>query len=484
MKLNIVVLLTLLISIIIQLTSCDYTSIKTKRNVLTDLNLSSFLENESLSFSEMNNTNNTNNTNNSEIIENSNNNNPVFTMLKLYNYKDVQYSGEIYVGTPYKKFTVIYDTGSNLFWLPSVNCTFRCRNGTNKYIPELSSTSKYLHIKKNISYAKGYIKGRLFKDKVALNKRTILSSLYNKEIYVDDFKIIAAYKEKYLFRTAFDGIVGLGINDEGDINNSLIKLLYNQNKISVPSFTFYLFSNKHENSTNENSRLYVGDILENDYINNLFKNKIKYCYLPENNVYWLCKSQSIKFELNSENNSTNINKTKTISTQSGIIFDTGTSYTLLPMNDSKYIMDYFNDTLKKKCYITKFHQIICQCNSEKDFGNIKIYFDEENYYQINFEDLIDYKQNYVFQCRFKMLVDKINFGTWVIGDSSLRSSLITFNMQERKISFIQNISKIIDDNKIAKSILINQSLISSTLFWILIIIGVLVVLIAIIYIFI
>lgn len=472
MKLNNTILLVLLISVIIQFISCDYSSIKTKRNVLkTNLNLTSFLENESLSFSDMNNTNKSSYSNNTE--NNENKNNPIFTMLKLYNFKDVQYSGDIYVGTPYNKYTVIYDTGSNLFWLPSKNCTIKCRNGTNKYIPELSSTSKNMHIKKNISYARGYIKGRLFKDKVALNKQSMFSFLYNKELYVDDFKIIAAYKEKYLYRTVFDGIAGLGINDEGDINNSLIKLLYYQNKISVPSFTFYLLSNKYQNNTNEASRLYVGDILENDYIHNLFKNKIKYCYLPDNNNYWLCKSQTIKLELNNEQNNTMINKTKTFNSQSGIIFDTGTSYTLLPIKDSKEIMDYFNNTLNKKCYVTKFHQMICQCNSEKEFGSIKIYFDNDNYYQINFEDLIEYNQSKIFQCRFKMLVDKIDFGIWVIGDSSLRSSLITFNMEERKISFIQNINQIIDNNKIAKSVLLNQGWMSSSWFWILIILGVL-----------
>jgi cathepsin D len=131
-------------------------------------------------------------------------------MIKLYNYKDVQYSGNIYVGTPYNKFTVIYDTGSNLFWLPSVNCTFKCRNSTNKYNPKLSSTSEDMHIKKNISYAKGYIKGRLYKEKIFLNKKSKFSFLYSKELSLDNFKLIAVYKEKYLlFHTIFDGIVGL-----------------------------------------------------------------------------------------------------------------------------------------------------------------------------------------------------------------------------------------------------------------------------------
>ena len=473
-------LLIFLSNILLLISSINthYTSIKIKRNLLnSNLNLSTFLQNETFSSSETNKTNFSKN-----LMEPENKKNPIFTKLDLINFKDVQYSGDIYVGTPYNKYSVIYDMGSNLFWLPSINCTLKCRNDTNRYNPELSSTSQNLHIKKNISYAKGYIKGSLYKEKVCLNKKSVFSFLYNKELTVDNYKLIAVYKEKYLFKTIFDGIVGLGINDEGDINNSLIKLLYEQNKISKPSFSFYLFSNKN-NNTNDISRLYIGDILENDYIYNVFKDKIKYCYLPDKNEYWLCESNKLKFELKENNINNNSSKTKIVTSKSAVIFDTGTSFTIIPKNDSQYIMDYFNYTLGKKCFLTKYHQIFCQCNSEKDFGNIKIYFDENNYYQINFEDLIKYNKSFTYQCHFQMMVDKIDFGAWVIGDSSLRASLITFNMQERKISFIQNINKTIEDNKIAKSILINQSWISNSMFWILIIGVILLIIILIIYIF-
>ena len=59
---------------------------------------------------------------------------------------------------------------------------------------------------------------------------------------------------------------------------------------------------------------------------------------------------------------------------------------------------------------------------------MKIYFDEENYFLINFEDLIDYNRNFRYQCHFKILMSNLEFGMWVIGDSSLRGNLITFNM--------------------------------------------------------
>ena len=113
-------------------------------------NTTNFLENEFL--------NQTNNTS-KNLMESQKN--LQYTMIQLSNYKDIQYSGDIYVGTPYKKYSVIYDTGSNLFWLPSINCTLKCRNETNKYNPELSSSSINLHIKK-----KYFICKRIYKRKI------------------------------------------------------------------------------------------------------------------------------------------------------------------------------------------------------------------------------------------------------------------------------------------------------------------------------
>ena len=378
---------------------------------------------------------------NKENEKNKNQTNPYFTILDLKNFFNIQYFASIYIGKNRQKCRVIFDTGSNILWVPSANCT-HCRNYTKKYNPLNSSTSKNLNIQKNITYAIGYVSGNLFEDSISLNSNNSNYRIYNQELTADNFRFLVVNEEKNLSGTIADGVMGIGINNEGNYKNSFIQTLYKENKIKSPSFSFYLTNNK------QKSRLYIGDILENDYIKQLFSyTKFNKCSVPSSSNYWLC---NIKNGI--EMYDSNYTNTYNFQSTSNVIFDSGTSYIIIPRTDFLHIITHLNANSKSdNCKINQNYQLICKCNSPNEFGSFSIKFDNNNIFNISFYDVIDYNSKNFFQCHFQIMVDVFDIHTWILGDSALRSSLITFNMEKREIKYLQNINERINKLRLATS---------------------------------
>ena len=366
--------------------------------------------------------------------------NPYFSSINLSNFFNIQYFGSIYLGSTNQKLSIIFDTGSNILWVPLYNCT-SCRNYTKKYNPLNSSTSKSLSIKKNITYAIGYVNGNLYEDSISINSNPKKEFLYNQKMQADNFIFLAIHEEKNLSGTIADGVMGLGINDEGNYRNSFIETLFNQNKIKSPSFSFYLTHSK------DQSRIYIGDILENNYMKNFFKNKkFNKCDVPLLSNYWLCNIQKgiQMYDPLGKNDYNFISN-------SDLIFDTGTSYIIIPRNDFLHIITHFNRKIPDKCKINQNYQLICKCNSEYEFGSFSIYLGFGNFFNISFSDIIDYNSKNTFQCHFQIMVDVFDIKTWILGDSALRSTLISFNIEEREIKFIQNVNRMFNQDNLAVS---------------------------------
>ena len=370
-----------------------------------------------------------NNKNNTDITQPLNNETiSKFTVVELSNYKDVQYIGDIYIGTPSTQLSVIFDTGSNVLWVPSSDC-INCIKKANRYNSKLSSTSRETNITKSINYAIGFVEGNLCYDTVSLNQ--------NKNFKVNDLLFLNVNDEQNLTGTVGDGVFGLGIYNEDNPQISFIDSLYNQKQINEPAFSFYLMGVKNI------SKLYIGDILKNEYVVNFFKNKVNECFVDSNALYWECIANGGIILSNKDKT-----KEKIFYTNASFIFDTGSSYTMIPKNDFDVIFNFLN--LEHNCILNKYNELLCQCNDQKDFGKLEIIFDKNNKFVINFEKMINIVSGN-YKCHFQIVKEYYDLSFWVLGDSALRGNLISFNLYERKISFVQNISGIIDEKNISKS---------------------------------
>ncbi|KAK9268692.1 hypothetical protein L1049_000452 [Liquidambar formosana] len=165
-------------------------------------------------------------------------------IVALKNYMDAQYFGEIAIGTPPQKFTVIFDTGSSNLWVPSAKCYFSIAcYFHSKYKSSRSSTYKKNGKSADIHYGTGAISGFFSQDHVTVG-----------DLVVENQEFIEATREPSItFLVAkFDGILGLGFQ-EISVGNS-VPVWYNmvnQGLVKEPVFSFWFNRNADEEEGGE-----------------------------------------------------------------------------------------------------------------------------------------------------------------------------------------------------------------------------------------
>ncbi|XP_047332331.1 aspartic proteinase A1-like [Impatiens glandulifera] len=154
-------------------------------------------------------------------------------IVGLKNYENVQYYGEISIGTPPQKFTVLFDTGSSNLWITSSKCYFsRACYYHSKYYARRSRTYKKNGTSARIGYGSGSISGKISQDDVLVGGLTIKNQNFIEatRLYGSVHKI-----------TKYDGILGLGFQEIS--SRGVVPIWYNMMKqglIRNPVFSFWL----------------------------------------------------------------------------------------------------------------------------------------------------------------------------------------------------------------------------------------------------
>ncbi|KAK4745578.1 hypothetical protein SAY87_011890 [Trapa incisa] len=130
---------------------------------------------------------------------------PNSDIIYFKNYRDIQYYGEIGIGSPPQRFQVVFDTGSSNLWIPSSKCLFSIACYLHsKFRAGLSSSYRKIGIPCTIDYGSGSISGVFSQDNVKLG-----------DFIIKDQEFIEARKEGFLpfVVSQFDGVLGLGFQD-------------------------------------------------------------------------------------------------------------------------------------------------------------------------------------------------------------------------------------------------------------------------------
>ncbi|CAJ0949642.1 unnamed protein product [Ranitomeya imitator] len=159
-------------------------------------------------------------------------NNPDTATEPLYNYLDVEYFGQISIGSPPQVFTVIFDTGSSNLWVPSVYCTSKACLEHSRFKPSQSSTYKTDGQPFFIQYGTGNLTGVLGVDQVTVQGITVQSQMFAESVS----------EPGSTFQDAnFDGILGLAypslaVDDCTPVFDNMIV----QNLVAQPVFGVYM----------------------------------------------------------------------------------------------------------------------------------------------------------------------------------------------------------------------------------------------------
>jgi len=153
-------------------------------------------------------------------------------IIKLTNLGD-QFVGDIGIGSPEQKFTVMFDTGSSTLWVPEDKCK-ACLNHT-KFSPTHSSSflgKQTTKPNRKIEFGSGYVSLRDCEDMVTLGGLKFKGPFALAEFESDVFKDMP-----------FDGLCGL---DSDPAEPGIIQALHDQNIIADRSYSISLIPGKEQ----------------------------------------------------------------------------------------------------------------------------------------------------------------------------------------------------------------------------------------------
>ena len=150
------------------------------------------------------------------------------TRVLLTNYMNSQYYGPISIGTPPQDFTVVFDTGSSIFWVPSSECELLSRACRLHHQYNHSKSSTYVPTGK--TFSSGSVSGFLSQDTVSIGNLKVRHQVFGEATNITGIWFLAA---------KFDGILGMAYPVVGE-HTSMFYNLIQQGLVKKPVFGFYL----------------------------------------------------------------------------------------------------------------------------------------------------------------------------------------------------------------------------------------------------
>ncbi|KAI8389493.1 aspartic peptidase domain-containing protein [Blakeslea trispora] len=226
-------------------------------------------------------------------------------------YEDVEYLGQIGIGTPPQMFSVDFDTGSADIWVSSNKCNSTC-NPHRRFDETLSSTLQTVNPSRNWQVQYG--------DSSSVVGYTAVDTLHLGNVSQPNVTIglVSLLSSQFAYDSLLDGIFGLAFPSLSYIgyNTSVVEDMYLSGRISSPIVSFYL------GRTQDGGR---GEVLFGDINQNHFEGRLT--YIPVTiKKYWQVDLTDIS-----------IDKTRLLNKTMSAVLDTGTTLVIVPLAVSNAI---------------------------------------------------------------------------------------------------------------------------------------------------
>ncbi|KAG0364669.1 endopeptidase [Gamsiella multidivaricata] len=318
--------------------------------------------------------------------------------VPLSNYMNAQYYGDVSIGTPPQTFSVVFDTGSSNFWVPSTHCNSIACFLHRRFDSEKSSTFRPNGTEFAIQYGSGSLEGIISNDHLEVGGLVVKRQDFGES--VKEPGLAFAFGK-------FDGIFGLGYDTISVLG--VVPPFYNmvdRKLIDEPVFGFYL---GHADDT-LGGQMTLGGVDSNHFKGDLQWHNVR------RKGYWEIDLSKIRLG------------TEEVEMNAGAVIDTGSSLIVLQTT----MADMINREIgAKKNYAGQY---TIDCAEVPNLPEFSFYFGKTEY-KLKGSDYILNAGGSCISGFMGMDFPESLGDLWIVGDVFLRKYYSVYDLGKDRVGF-------------------------------------------------
>ncbi|KAG0303852.1 Vacuolar protease A [Dissophora globulifera] len=316
--------------------------------------------------------------------------------VPLSNYVNAQYYGDVTVGTPPQTFSVVFDTGSANFWVPSTHCNSIACFLHRRFDSGKSTTFRPNGTEFAIQYGSGSLEGIISNDNVNLGGALIKHQDFGESVKEPGLAF-AFGKFDGIFGLAYDTISVLGVTPP-------FYNMINQKLVDDPVFGFFLGQSEEAIG----GQMTLGGVDKDHYQGKLQWHDVR------RKAYWEINLTKIK--LGDEE----------VELSSGAVIDTGTSLIVLQTAMAEMINKQIGATKNRA------GQYTIDCSKVPSLPEFTFTFDKTDY-TLKGEDYILNAGNTCVSGFMGLDFPESLGDIWIVGDVFLRKYYSVYDLGKDRV---------------------------------------------------